>query len=492
MQDVALRELALLRGLGWFIQVRWLFIAALVLAIVVGPVLFTAQFPVLETSLVAAAIAVYNTLLALHRRFVRRGKDPGPRASRLETYLQIGLDLVALTWLIHFTGGSETPFTYFYVFHAVVGTMLLSRREAGLVGIAAFGLFLAVVLLEYHGVIRHYQQNYALADGYRHVPHLAVICVAVFATLLSTIAITSSIVEGLRSGERKLVETRAELEAKSLDLEKAYATLTERQQQLIQTEKQASLGQLVAGIAHEINNPIQFIHGNMAILSEAVSDALPLLDERNAREPHLRIARLEYPFFREQVTVLLKDMVNGASRIESIVRDLKRFARKDDGQLDEDVDLNEVVRASMRLLHTQLKHLDVRADLAGDLPRLRGNAAQLEQVVVNVLQNAVEAQTGRAAAAIRVRTGAEAGGLQVRLSISDDGPGIAPEVKARIFDPFFTTKDRAGGTGLGLAIVYGIVHAHRGQVEVDTEVGRGTTFHFLLPVGKAAGAMGVT
>jgi polar amino acid transport system substrate-binding protein len=245
----------------------------------------------------------------------------------------------------------------------------------------------------------------------------------------------------------------------------------------------------VAGIAHEINNPIQFIYGNMGILAEAFSDALPLLDAHSATRPDLRIARLDYPFFRQQIPILLTDMANGAARIGALVRDLKTFARRDEGTLDETVDLNEAVQASLRLLHDVIRYLRVEQDLDPNLPKLRGNLTQLEQVVVNTVQNAAEA-VGRDARGglIRVRTRSEDGGRRVRLSVHDNGAGIAPEVRDRIFDPFFTTKQRSGGTGLGLAITYGIIQQHQGEILVESQVGAGTVFHFLLPVSRRGAA----
>jgi signal transduction histidine kinase len=135
-------------------------------------------------------------------------------------------------------------------------------------------------------------------------------------------------------------------------------------------------------------------------------------------------------------------------------------------------------------MHGQLKRLKVVEDLEPDLPRVQGSLTQLEQVVVNVVQNAVQALDGRANGEIRLRTRADPEVHLVRVSVEDNGPGIAPEVRDRIFDPFFTTRQRTGGTGLGLAITYGIVEQHKGRIEVETEVGAGTAFHFLLPVKR--------
>lgn len=485
MPTAALRERELLHLLEWLVRVRWLFVAGLGLAVLTGAYVVPVGLPVGRAIAVGAVVLGYDALFFLHHRFLR-GRVPDLTGSRIEAGLQIGLDLVALTILIHVVGGAENPFVGFYLFHAIVGSMLLSRREAWLVGVAAFGLFLGLVLLEYAGILAHHHPT-GLSALCRagHAPFLVVVSVAFLVTLASTITITSTLADSLRLRERELVLTQEALVKKSEDLERACATLTERQEQLVHTEKRASLGQLVAGIAHEINNPIQFIYGNMGILSEAFADALPLLDAHGAARPDLRIARLDYPFFRRQVPLLLKDMADGAARIGAIVRDLKTFARSDEGGQDENVDLNEVVRSSLRLLHAQLRRFRVEEDLDSALPKLRGNLTQLEQVVVNVVQNAAEALGGAAHGVVRIRTRALHGSTRVRLSVEDNGCGIPPEVKARIFDPFFTTKQRSGGTGLGLAITYGIVQQHQGQIEVDTQPGRGTAFHFLLPVRRS-------
>ncbi|HUK65566.1 MAG TPA: ATP-binding protein [Anaeromyxobacteraceae bacterium] len=482
MPKVPLPEEELQARLRWFIRVRFLFLVGLAFAIAAGARLFGNTFPHRATVVVGLVILTYNLLFALYHRFLRHRRVPTLTTSRIEASLQIGLDLVALTTLIHLTGGAENPLVGFYLFHAIVGSMLLSREEAYLVGLVACLLFLTVVGLEYAGLLHHFQPSGRSEQSpHQFFPYVAMVCASFVLTVFSTIAITSSIVSGLRLREQQLVQTKRALVKNAEDLERAYATLTEKQRQLIQTEKQASLGQLVAGIAHEINNPIQFIHGNMSILSEAFSDVLPLLDEEAKAHPGLMVARLEYPFFRKQVAVLLKDMVDGAARIAALVRDLKAFARRDEGRLDDRVNLNEAVAASVRLLHNQLKHFKVEEHLDPSLPPLRGNRTQLQQVVVNTLQNAVEACQEQPGARIRIRTRSEPDNSQVRLSIEDTGCGMNEEVKGRIFDPFFTTKQRSGGTGLGLAITYGIIQQHKGTIEVESRVGQGTTFHYLLP-----------
>jgi signal transduction histidine kinase len=283
------------------------------------------------------------------------------------------------------------------------------------------------------------------------------------------------------------VETRGMLQKKSEDFEAANMELREKQTLLVQKEKLASLGQLSAGMAHEINNPIQFIQGNMNILNEAMDTILPILDRRAETNSNLTIARLRYPFFRQHIKTLLNDMYSGTVRIADIVKDLKQFARADEGRLDEWVDVNEVVRSSLRLVHNKTKHYRVATELDPELPKLRGNSSKIEQVMVASLINAAEALTERSAGLIRVCTSSDVENGGISISISDNGSGMSEEVKQKLFDPFFTTKQRSGGTGLGLSITYGIIRDHNGRIEVESKVGEGTTFRYRFPRARSQG-----
>jgi signal transduction histidine kinase len=481
LPEAALGERDLDRLLAWFTHIRWLFVAGLAAAILAGSWLFRAAFPVRPAIGVGAAILSYNLLFWLLHRLRAPEPGPSPRASEVEACLQIGLDLLALTTLVHFTGGAESPFIVLYLIHAIAGSMLLPRRLSWLVGAAAFGLLLVVAVLAYETVLPYRPRVVTEVSRLQQRSIRVALALAFLVAIVAAMSITSWIMAGLRRRERDLLETQEALVRKSHDLERAMASLQEKQQQLVQNEKQASLGRLVAGIAHEINNPIQFIHGNMAVLAEAFTDLLPILDQQVAARPDLRVARLDYPFFRRQVPVLLQDMADGAARIGAIVSDLRTFARRDEGRLDEAVDLAEAVRASVRLLHNHLKRVRLEEDIDPGLPRIRGNLTQLQQVVVNVLQNAQQALGGDPGGRVRIRARPEPGGAWVRLSIEDNGCGIPPHLQRRIFDPFFTTRQRAGGTGLGLAITEEIIHQHQGRIELESRVGEGTTFHFLLP-----------
>jgi len=474
--------------LGWFIQIRWAFLTGLLLTILLARYEFKIDLPYSKIAAVGAFILAYNFLLFLHHRSLRLKGTPDPRTTRIEANFQIGADYVSLSAVIHYAGGVENPFVFLYLLHVIIGSILLSRRQVWAHGLLAYMLFLAVVFSEYAGVIRHYSvKGIFQVPEHQNLWFVLAVSSALLITLVTTIVMSSSIVKSLRAREFDLMETRAMLQKKSEEFEEANKELREKQMLLVQKEKLASLGQLSAGMAHEINNPIQFIQGNVHILNEAMDTILPILDRRAETNPNLTIARLRYPFFREHIRTLLNDMYGGALRIADIVKDLKQFARADEGRLDENVDVNEVVRSSLRLVHNKIKHYQVMTDLDRNRPRIVGNASKIEQVLVVSLINATEALTDRSSGIIKVCTSREGADGGICISISDNGAGMTDEVRQRLFDPFFTTKQRSGGTGLGLSIAYGIMKDHNGRIDVDSKVGEGTTFRFYFPSGRSEG-----
>jgi polar amino acid transport system substrate-binding protein len=251
--------------------------------------------------------------------------------------------------------------------------------------------------------------------------------------------------------------------------------------QLMQTDKLASLGQLVSGIAHEINNPNTFIRGNVSIIQEAMKDILPILDQYYQDEKDLLIARLKYDVFKSNILILLEDMAQGTNRIKTIVDGLRKFAKRDDGVLNDEVDLNEIIQSCLRLVSNQIgRKAKVKLNLDGHLPKIKGNFQRLEQVVVNILINASQA-IEKKMGTILITTSCLEKEKENLLKIIDDGKGIDEKTMKQIFDPFFTTKRNQGGSGLGLSIAYGIIKEHRGRIEVESKLGLGTTFSIYIP-----------
>ncbi len=264
-----------------------------------------------------------------------------------------------------------------------------------------------------------------------------------------------------------------------LEISRVITKEKNMERQLLQADKLASLGQLVSGIAHEINNPNTFIRGNLYIIQEAMNDIFPILDRHGQSHPDLKIARLNYEVFRKNVPILIDDMAEGANRIKGIVDGLRKFAKRDEGLLNERVSVNAVVESCLRLVDNQVRRIaDVKVDLVPDLPPVVGNLQKLQQVVVNILINASQA-IDKARGTISVTTSYNE--KEVILRVSDNGKGMDERTVQQIFDPFFTTKRHHGGTGLGLSIAYGIIKEHQGRIEVDSKVGLETTFHIYIP-----------
>ena len=264
---------------------------------------------------------------------------------------------------------------------------------------------------------------------------------------------------------------------RDVTLEKTY------DQQLQQADKLASLGQLVSGIGHEINNPNQFIRGNIKIIKQSLEDMLPIVEDYYKDHPDLKIARLNYDFFRQHIMTLVDDMAHGSERIKGIVEGLRTFVRKDEGLLVDTVDINTLIEASTRLVHKEVhKHADIELDLTDDLPTFTGNAQKIEQVMINLIVNAGEAIKEDVKGLITVRTRLD--GRFIVAEVEDNGKGMNPQTMKQIFDPFFTTKRAKGGTGLGLAIAFRIVEEHGGSLSVKSKSGEGTTFTIRIPADK--------
>ncbi|HYH98429.1 ATP-binding protein [Hyalangium sp.] len=268
----------------------------------------------------------------------------------------------------------------------------------------------------------------------------------------------------------------------------------ERQAQLIQAEKLASLGQMAAGLAHEINNPVSYVASNLRALDEYASAVGPLLRmlreflEEPGTEPRTlsaeQLARMRQLWQQGELDELLSDMpeliqesLTGTRRIKEIAQSLRVFAREDDGQ-PQSVDVNEELESTLRMVSNELKYkCDVKRDF-GPLPRITCFPTQLVQVFTNLLLNAAQAIETRGE--IRIRTWQR--DTEVVVEISDTGKGMTAETISKLFTPFFTTKPRGQGTGLGLSISRDIVNRHGGRIEVRSEPGKGSTFTVTLPL----------
>jgi PAS domain S-box-containing protein len=264
-----------------------------------------------------------------------------------------------------------------------------------------------------------------------------------------------------------------------------------QREQLAQADKMITLGTLVSGVAHEINNPTNFITLNTPILREAWQGTRLFLEDHYQKEGDFPVGRFKYSVLREKLDLLFDGIAEGAERIKNIVMDLKNFARPDPSDLDQPVDVNKVIMNSVSLLRNSInkrtKHFTL--ELGTDLPLLRGSFQKLEQVMINLIQNAYEALPDNQKT-IAVSSMYNPVKDCVLIRIRDQGCGISEELLPRILDPFFTTKRASGGVGLGLSITSRIIEDHDGTLGFDSIFGKGTTVTVTLPVRKEENTIG--
>lgn len=285
-----------------------------------------------------------------------------------------------------------------------------------------------------------------------------------------------------RTLQKRVAQRTEELAREVAERKRALDELKLHQDKLVQADKMASLGILVAGVAHEINNPNGLILLNMPILKDVYQDAEEVLEERFRQQGDFTLGGLPYSRMRDEVPHLLGEMQEGANRIKRIVEELKDFARQDTSAATELVDVNAVAQAAVRLVDSSIRSATTRFEArhAPSLPPVLGNAQRIEQVVVNLILNACQALPDMDRAIILTTRHDPATGT-VMLSVTDEGLGIAQEHISHLTDPFFTTRRESGGTGLGLSVSATIVKEHNGTLEFTSTPGRGTTVTLTLP-----------
>ena len=289
--------------------------------------------------------------------------------------------------------------------------------------------------------------------------------------------------------EEELKKSKEMLEAHHKELEKAYAELKAAQSQILQQEKMASIGQLAAGIAHEVNNPVGFIMSNLSSLQKYVSRLSEFIDVQtetikklsgdgkilNAITESRKSLKVDYII--DDLGNLIRESLDGAERVKKIVQDLKSFSRIDEAEWKM-ADINAGIESTINIVWNELKYKATVKKEYGDIPLTKCNPGQLNQVFMNILVNAAHAIEKQGE--ITMKTWHDNG--YIYISISDTGCGIPADKIDRIFEPFFTTKEVGKGTGLGLSIAYDIVKKHNGDIIVESEVGKGTTFTVKVPV----------
>jgi signal transduction histidine kinase len=287
------------------------------------------------------------------------------------------------------------------------------------------------------------------------------------------------------------------LDLKNRELKESFQKLKETQAQIIHQEKMASIGQLAAGIAHEINNPTGFVMSNLKTLKDYQKDLIELIKRyrgfiEKVKKYHNIISsqlmeeikniqvlegQYDIEYLMSDIPVLIDESIDGATRIKGIVSDLKNFAHPGKKELVY-TDINQNIESTLNIVWNELKYKAEVKKEYGKLPRILCYPQELNQVFMNILVNAAQAIEEKGI--ITIKTAQRDGYVEVK--ISDTGKGIPEENLSKVFDPFFTTKEVGKGTGLGLNVAYNIVKKHNGSIEVESTVGKGTTFTIRLPI----------
>jgi signal transduction histidine kinase len=408
--------------LAWLVRLRWVAVAGIVaVALVSGPWLglLKAWVPVL---VIAGVLAAAN--VAFHRF---RDVQPGRAA-----LLQIGVDLLALTFLLHYSGSVENPFLVYYVFHVIIGSILLTRAQSYLVAAGAAAMVVLMAVGEGSGACPHH--SIGIVNNWSQPTYLLAVTGVLVSTLFIAAFLATTIMQGLREKEGELGRLH---------------------DQLAQTEKLAAIGQLATGVAHELNTPL----ASIAAYAEEMSD---LVSGNGVGEK-----------MRGYADTIRKQ----TERCKGITQGLLNFARPSTLKVYR-VDVNYVVAEALEYVQFKRKIEDVRIEskLAADLPAVLADPTHLLQVMLSVLVNALDAvgPDGR----IEVETRREKG---VTILVRDDGCGIPAENLGRIFEPFFTTKEVGKGTGLGLSIGRDLLKRYSGEIGVESAAGKGTTVTITLP-----------
>lgn len=414
--------------LRWLVRLRWIAVVAVVVTIAVA-----AAVPSIEHARPlygwTAVLAVANVFFHLLNR--------GRRALEASAALQVVTDLIVLTFLMHYAGGSGNPFVLFYVFHVIIASILFSPVTAYLTAVLAVVLFGGLTVGDMMTGALACPKHPILGQPNVVTQSFALGRLAAFAATVGAAAyFGSTIMTGLRLKQSELVESR---------------------DRLAQAEKLAAVGELAAGLAHEINTPL----GSILVAAEVTRETAAAGSES------------------EQ---MLGDIVRETKRCKEITRALLDFSRKRDLRL-EATDAGEVVRQSVGMLKRENVSRAgwVNVEITPGLPGIRSDAGALGQVVVNVVKNALDAVENRPSPRVDVHAGRENGAVAIR--VTDNGDGISADNLKRVFEPFFTTKDPGKGTGLGLSLCYAIMRDLNGEISVESAAGKGTSVVLRLPAG---------
>lgn len=415
------------KQLGWFVTLRWIAITTLVLG-----ALFERQVEwfggiAAQFLAVAGIILIYNALLAT---VLPRARSR--RVLRALALAQLLLDMLALTALVTWTGGTRSPLIAFFVFHMVFSSLLLSRE-------LAYACAAAAAVLITGGL--------AISGSFPSERNDRLALVGIIITLVLTVTLTNRITRDLHAHRRRLIRQNHRIQGMSNQLRR-------HQQALVQHEKMVAMGRMAAGVTHEIANPLA-----------SMDSLLQLLQRRPER-------------FKPDTIQSLRDQVH---RINQIIQQMKTFAHPAESQ-PQDMPLEGVIQQSLEMVRfdARVKRIDIHREFDPQAAGILVSPRALQQVLVNLIGNALDAMASVEKPVLTIRT--QRRDEWCVIDVADNGHGVDPEHMPRLFEPFFTTKPIGKGTGLGLSISYSLMQRQGGSISVRSQSGVGTTFTLRLPV----------
>jgi len=481
--ELAPEEAALAIRISVFIKMRWLAIAGVLIASLLASQVFSISFPLLPIYIICASIAVYNFVLLLQERSLRAAAigpvsqgqpvplsplEQAPAAAsqliekaRTVGNIHIALDLVALTALLHFTGGIENPFIFYFVFHVILAGILLHYRIAYVLATSAIILILLLVGLEYSGVIPHVNlEGFAAPGLYKQNTYILGILVALITCLYGSAYMVTAISGELRKRQREVVALKdVGLRKKTKELEEAAKELTKLE------EGRNQLLRFLGIAAHDLKAPLSAVQSYLQLMVGG---------------------------FAGEIAEKQKHMLDRSSKrivgLLELISDLLDISRVEAGQIVnemEKVSLSQVMEDSIENVRASAKEKRIKlgTDIPKSLPQLRASGIRLQQVITNLLTNAIKFTPEKGEIKIRVTDHKS----NIQVEVMDNGDGIAAEELPQIFNDFYRGGDREkAGTGLGLSIVKRIVEAHGGRIWAESpnpedKSARGSKFIFTLP-----------
>ncbi len=456
----------------------------LLLAIVVSVFSQNEPQPLLVATIIGivfayAAVSLFLILPALRRNRIATKLTAQAKLGVLNSVL-LAADISVLTALVHVTRGIESDLYVLYLLPILFSSYVFTRRGIYITSLA--------VSLSYVGllIVENRQSLTLLLDAsYSRglFSDLSVVYVNYLWRRILLRCIILASVAFIWGGFCSYMAGVAQSVASKLRLQlEDNERLTS---QLVHQEKMASLGRLVAGIAHELNNPINFVHGNLPYLKTYFTDMKKLiaacdkLPEEDIKEMQALKAKLKYDFLITDLDNIIADIDDGVGRVHQLIKNLRRFGRLDEPELQE-AHINEGIQSTVKILSQYYGKDKIPVDLElSNLPPVSCYPGQLNQVWMNLLANAAQAVESVQSPQVKVKT--ELQDNQIMVCVEDNGPGIKQEMQDKIFEPFFTTKPVGQGTGLGLSICHGIIERHQGKIWFETAAAGGTVFKVTIP-----------